>query len=185
MVLLNSNPTPAGVLMPAFALQGIDGKLYRSEEYSHARALVIMFLCGHCPYVQAVEERIVALARYFQGPEVQFLAICSNDPRQYPDDGPAKLRERAEKCGYGFPYLIDESQQVARDFGAVCTPEFFLYDSSRKLRYHGRLDDSWKDPQKVRREDLKEAIESVLAGRDVPKDPKPSMGCSIKWKEGA
>lgn len=180
--------TPEGELgspCPDFNLPGVDGKTYKRTDFSGARAFLVMFICNHCPYVQAVEDRLIALGRHYQGnPDVKFVAICSNDAATYPDDSFPKMKERAEAKNYPFPYLHDDSQDVARAFGAVCTPDFFLYDADMKLAYRGRLDDSWKDPSAVRSEELKEAIEALLKGEKPSKDQKPSMGCSIKWRQG-
>jgi hypothetical protein len=113
-----------------------------------------MFICNHCPYVQAVEDRYVALARAYGPKGVQFVGICSNDPTGYPEDAPAELLARWRKKGYGFPYLVDASQDVARTFDAVCTPDIYVYDRDRRLAYHGRIDDNWKEPSKVTRREL-------------------------------
>lgn len=147
------------------------------------RILLVSFICGHCPYVQAIEGRLIELAREFLPKDVSFLAICSNDATDYPEDSPTELLRRWREKGYGFPYLIDTEQKVAREFGAVCTPDFFLYDSTHHLRYRGRLDDSWRHPDRVQRQELREAIELLISNKDIPRDQVPSMGCSIKWKE--
>lgn len=142
-----------------------------------------MFICNHCPYVKAVEERILTLARSFDKNQVAFVAICSNDPNEYPEDSFENLKKRWEEKEYSFPYLHDKSQAVAISFDAVCTPDFFVYDKNRKLAYRGRLDDNWKEPLKVTREDLKHAIEALLKGERPGEQQYPSMGCSIKWLE--
>jgi hypothetical protein len=132
-----------------------------------------------------VEDRIIRLARAFEGRGVQMVAICANDAESYPDDGFDKLAERWQQKGYGFPYLHDEAQDVARAFGAVCTPDIFVYDRARKLAYRGRIDDSWKDESKVTRQELRDALEALVDGRSPPAQQRPSMGCSIKWRQQA
>ncbi len=181
MPLLESQPPQLGAALPSFALPRVDGGLVNSHDLS-GQAVAVFFLCGHCPYVQAVEERIVQLGRDFQDKPVQFLAICSNDPTDYPEDSPAALAQRVQDKGYPFPYLVDESQEVARAFEAVCTPEYFVYNAQHQLAYHGRLDNNWKEPENVSREELRDALEAILAGQPAPEPQHPSMGCSIKWK---
>lgn len=182
MALLHSEKTKPGAPAAPFKLKSADGKIYSLDSFKDKDVLLVMFICNHCPYVQAVEDRILKLARAFENKSVQFVGICSNDTTDYPDDRPEKLKERWLKKNYGFPYLIDEGQDVARSYGAVCTPEFYVFDGNRKLAYHGRFDNNWKEPDKVTREDLKEAIEGLLKGQAPSGDQTPSMGCSIKWK---
>jgi peroxiredoxin len=184
MVLLESGRLSAGAACPDFALRGVDGKLYRRDDFAGQKVLVVLFLCNHCPYVQAVEDRVIALGKEFAQRSVQLVGICSNDPTDYPDDAPERLAERWRSKGYGFPYLVDESQDVARAFGAVCTPDIYVYGPDRRLAYHGRIDDSWKDPAKVTRRDLAAAITALLEGKPVVTDQEPTIGCSIKWREG-
>lgn len=133
--------------------------------------------------MQAIEERLVSLGTYFKNQSVQFLGICSNDAQDYPEDSPESLKERVERFQYSFPYLIDETQQVAKSFDAVCTPDIFVFNKERKLAYHGRVDDNWKNPDQVSKEELKEAIEYILKNGTGPEDQLPSIGCSIKWKK--
>ncbi len=183
MVLLESERIEIGRPCPDFSLPGVDGKTWSRDNFADKKVLVVMFMCNHCPYVQAVEDRIIALRKEFEGRSVQFVGICSNDPTDYPDDAPERLAERWRTKGYGFPYLVDESQDVARTFGAVCTPDIFVYGPDRRLAYHGRIDDNWKEPDKVTRRELAEAIEALLADRRPSADQKPTMGCSIKWRK--
>lgn len=180
MALLQSTMAPLGSPCPPFALPGVDGRLHAAEDFT-APALLVVVMCNHCPYVQAVDDRVNALAKAFAG-RCDVVAISPNDAEAYPEDSFPAMQARAAAKGYVFPYLFDEDQSVARAFAAVCTPDFFLYDSSRRLAYRGRLDDNWKDPAAVTREDLREAIEAVLGGSAPPASQKPSMGCSIKWK---
>ena len=179
--------TPAGSLgspCPDFKLPSVDGKTYALENFRNAKALVVMFICNHCPYVRAIEDRLIALAHEYSKKDVAFVAICSNDPTDYPEDAPAELRKRWQEKNYAMPYLIDESQSVAKAFGAVCTPDLYVFDSGLRLAYRGRLDDSWKDPLKVKSPELKSAIEQLLQDKPVNSLQNPSMGCSIKWKTG-
>ncbi len=142
-----------------------------------------MFICNHCPYVKAIEDRLIALAQNFSNEsEIQFAAVCSNDPSDYEEDSIENLKARAVEKKYPFPYLVDESQELARMLGAVCTPDLYVFDRQGSVFYRGRLDDSWRDPAKVESEDLKEALLAALTGKDAPVEQIPSMGCSIKWK---
>jgi len=182
MALKETPPPDLGAPCPDFRLPGVDGRTYSRDDFASARALVVMFICNHCPYVQAVEDRLIRLGRELGPRGVQLVGICSNDAVSYPEDAFDKLAARWRDKAYGFPYLFDETQDVARAFGAVCTPDFFVYDGARKLAYLGRLDDSWKDESKVTRRELASALEALLAGQLVATAQKPSMGCSLKWK---
>lgn len=184
MALLETEAIPMGTPCPDFDLPAVEGRNYKLSDFADKQVLVVMFICNHCPYVKAIEDRYVALARSYAGQSVQFVGICANDPDDYPDDSFDNLKRRWEAKGYGFPYLHDLSQDVARSFGAVCTPDIYVYDADRKLAYHGRFDDSWKDPAAVKRQDLKEAIDTLLDGKRPPAEQTPSMGCSIKWRKG-
>jgi len=200
MALAYSTQDHLGSAAPDFQLQGVDGKSHQLSDFKNAQALVVVFMCNHCPYVIAVQDRINALAREYAGRSVQFVGINSNDSVRYPADNFEAMKVRAKEANFAFPYLWDEKQEVARAYGAVCTPEFYLYRLSPQknsaspqdrlnpqggdtcLAYQGRLDDSWKDETQVTRQDLKLAIEAVLAGKKPDSDQKPAMGCSIKWK---
>lgn len=183
MVLLKSEPIPMGTPAPEFQLKSVDGKEYTLESFSDAKVLVVMFICNHCPYVQAIEDRIIALRRDYESKGVQLVGICSNDPTDYPDDAPGKLKERWETKSYGFPYLIDETQKVAKAYGAVCTPDIYVYGPDRGLAYHGRIDDNWQEPTQVKRQEIREALDALLADQTPAKEQFPAMGCSIKWKK--
>lgn len=183
MVLLKSEKTKFGIACPEFSLNSVDGKRLGLSDFKDKQVLTIFFICSHCPYVQAIEERILALWDDLKSQSVQFVGICSNDPTEYPDDSPANLLRRWQQKNYGFPYLIDETQEVAKSFGAVCTPDIFVYDVGRKLAYHGQLDDHWQDASKVTRHDLRLAIEALLRGEKPFSEQISSMGCSIKWKK--
>lgn len=181
-MLLESEAIAIGSRCPEFDLPSVDGGRHRRGDFSASPVLVVLFLCNHCPYVKAVEDRVVSLARELGPRGAQFVGICSNDPTDYPDDAPARLLERWRDKAYGFPYLVDGSQDVARAFGAVCTPDIFVYDGDRRLAYHGRIDDDWKAPEKATTRELGDAIEALLAGRRPAADQKPTIGCSIKWR---
>jgi peroxiredoxin len=172
-----------GAPCPDFRLPAVDGKSYGRDDFTASPVLVVMFICNHCPYVKAVEDRIIALDRRFGPRGVQLVGVCANDAASYPDDAFDKLAERWRQKEYRFPYLHDESQQVARAFGAVCTPDIYVYDQQRTLAYRGRIDDSWKEPAKVTRQELADALEALLAGQRPAAEQRPSLGCSIKWRQ--
>jgi peroxiredoxin len=176
-------PGELGSLCPDFHLPATDSHIYGRRDFKGSKALLVMFICNHCPYVQAVEQRIVHLSQELLKLGVQIVAISSNDAKKYPADSFENMKRQAQEKKYPFPYLYDESQTVAKLFGAVCTPDFFVYDENLLLAYRGRLDDSWKDPGQVSRQELRHAILELLAGREAPLSQYPSMGCSIKWKE--
>ena len=182
MALLQSEKKRLGTPAPDFDLKSVEGKSYRLSDFADKKVLVVMFLCNHCPYVRAIEDRIIRLQRDYAAKSVQLVGICANDPTDYPEDSPENLQKQWQKKDYRFPYLIDESQDVARSFGAVCTPDLYVFDEKRRLAYHGQLDNHWKEPQNVTRRDLSEAIDALLAGKNPAADQIPSMGCSIKWK---
>jgi peroxiredoxin len=183
MVLLKSTEIGLGTPAPDFSLPSVEGKVYSLKDFHHAKGLVVMFICNHCPYVVAVEDRIIALAREYEPKGIAFVGICANDPTDYPEDAPAKLKERWQKKNYGFPYLIDESQEVARGYDAVCTPDLYVFDGDQTLFYHGRIDDNWQEAAKVEQRELAAALDKLLEGRAPPEKQNPSMGCSIKWKK--
>jgi len=185
MALTENRDIPLGTPCPSFRLTSVDGREVSSEDFRDEPVLVVLFICNHCPYVQAVEDRIIALAREYGPKGVAFVGICSNDPTDYPDDKPERLLERWRRKGYGFPYLVDTTQDVARAFGAVCTPDIFVYDAERRLAYHGRIDDNWKDERAVTRRELAAALDALLAGQRPAAQQHPSMGCSIKWRRSA
>ena len=168
---------------PAFALPGIDGKTYGLDDLRGANGTLVMFICNHCPYVKSVIDRIVRDVNDLRAYGVNAVAICANDAVTYPDDSFAKMREFAQLHGFTFPYLHDESQDVARAYDAVCTPDFFGFNADLELQYRGRLDESRKEAAApdVRRE-LFEAMREVAKTGRGPKAQIPSMGCSIKWK---
>ncbi|WP_374074376.1 thioredoxin family protein [Bdellovibrio bacteriovorus] len=166
---------------PGFQLPATDGKTYALKDFPVGSPLVVMFICNHCPYVQAIEDRLITLGNDLKKQGVQVVAICSNDEESHPEDSFANLKKRAEEKHYPFVYLHDKSQEVAHSFGAVCTPDFFVYDKNHKLAYRGRLDDSWKDASKVKKRELYDAVQTLLKNEKVSEEQTASMGCSIKW----
>jgi peroxiredoxin len=177
-------PAALGAACPDFRLPGVDGRTWALADFAASPVLAVAFICNHCPYVQAVEGRLIRLAAEYGPRGAQLCGVCSNDAADYPDDAFDKLAARWRDRGYGFPYLHDESQDVARAFGAVCTPDIFVFDRDRRLSYRGRIDDSWKDEAKVTRRELAGALDALLAGGRPSSDQRPSMGCSIKWRRG-
>lgn len=175
---------PIGSSGPDFSLPGTDGETYSLRSFRDAKALVIAFTCNHCPYAKAYEDRFITLVSEYEPMGAQFVAINCNDAVTYPDDSFEKMKERAAARGFNFPYLRDDSQEVGRAYGAVCTPHYFVLDADRKLAYEGRLDDNWQDPESATAHDLKDAITAVLAGNPAPVPNTNPMGCSIKWKTG-
>ena len=167
-----------------FSLPGVDGKQWTLQDCKGETGLLIMFICNHCPYVKAVRERIVRDTNELKELGINSVAIMSNDPTLYEEDSFENMKKVSEEYGFSFPYLLDETQEVAKAYGAVCTPDFFGYNSNLELQYRGRLDESRKDtaPAGVRR-DLFEAMAQVARTGNGPEDQIPSMGCSIKWKE--
>ena len=167
-----------------FSLPDVDGRTWTLDDCRGEKGLLVMFICNHCPYVKAVRERIVRDARELQAHGINCVAIMSNDPTDYPEDSPENMRRVAQELGFPFPYLLDETQEVAKAYGAVCTPDFFGYNADLGLQYRGRLDESRKQAasESVRR-DLFEAMKQVAATGKGPQEQIPSMGCSIKWKE--
>jgi peroxiredoxin len=174
-----------GATAPDFRLPATDGKTYALKDVAGAKATVVVFICNHCPYVKAVIGRLTADARVLMGEGVGFAAICSNDAASYPEDSFPKMGEFARKHDFPFPYLHDETQTIARAYGAVCTPDFFGFDRDLKLRYRGRLDEgrTTPPPPGARRE-LLEAMRAIAATGGAPATQTPSIGCSIKWKAG-
>ena len=168
--------------MPHFQLRGVDGKTYSQDDFRDAQLLVVIFTCNHCPYAVACEDRLIALQHDFADRGVRFVLINPNDADRYPDDSFESMVERAEAKSFPFPYLQDATQDVARRYDAGCTPDIFVFDQQRTLRYNGRVDDNWQQPDNVTREDLRIVLEDLLASREVSIEPIPSMGCSIKWK---
>ena len=165
-----------------FSLPGIDGANHALEEYAGKNAIAVIFSCNHCPYVRAWEDRIVQIQADYAPRSVQLVAINANDASKYPEDSFSKMKERAREKHFNFPYVRDESQEVARAYGAERTPEVFLFDRTRTLRYHGVIDDNYDDPAAVKVNYLRDALDAVLSGRQPPTADTNPVGCTIKWK---
>ena len=184
MAATESTMLPLGTLAPDFALPDTaGGDTIRLATFAGKRALLVMFLCPHCPYVQHVQRELAKIGRDYAARPLGIVAISSNDAGQYPEDGPDGLRRQARQLGFAFPYCYDESQDVARAYRAACTPDFFLFDGSRFLVYRGQLDGSRpKNNVPITGADLRRAIDAVLDGEPVSAEQRPSIGCNIKWK---
>ena len=185
MALTPSTMLPLGTKAPDFALPDTEGSLVRLADFDDAPALVVAFICNHCPYVKHVRHAFRDLADELQSRGAAVVGISSNDVSTHPDDSPEKMLEEKAEVGYTFPYLYDEDQSAARAYRAACTPDFYVFDRSRALVYRGQLDGSRPgNDVPPSGDDLRAAVDAVLAGRDVPADQKPSIGCNIKWKAG-
>ena len=177
---------PLGTPAPPFALRDVvSGQVSSLDSFTGKTALLVMFICRHCPYVLHVKDELARIGRDYRDTDLGILAISSNDPVQYPDDAPARLKEMAERLGFTFPFCVDETQDVAKAYRAACTPDFYLFDRERRLVYRGQLDDSRPGNNKpVTGRDLRTAIDALLGGKPVDSKQKASIGCSIKWKPG-
>ncbi len=185
MPAVESNMFPLEEKAPSFELVNvITRQTVRLEDVKSEIATVIMFICNHCPFVKHIQEELVRLAHDYQPKGVSFIAINSNDVEKYPDDSPEKMKEIAEQLGYPFPYLFDETQEVAKAYQAACTPDFYIFDGELQCVYRGQLDDSRPgNGIPVTGSSIRSALDALLSGKPVPKEQKPSIGCSIKWKE--
>jgi peroxiredoxin len=183
MVSLQTPVCDFGAPAPDFSLPGVDGKQWSLHDCLGEKGLLVMFICNHCPYVKAIRDRIIRDARELQGYGINCVAIMSNDPSDYPEDSFENMQKIAAELDFPFPYLMDASQEVAKAYGAVCTPDFFGYNADLQLQYRGRLDESRKEAASpdVRR-DLFEAMKQVAQTGQGPAEQIPSMGCSIKWR---
>jgi hypothetical protein len=177
-----SSAFPLSSRMPSFELLNVDGKRLGSDYLTGAKAGLVAFLCNHCPYVKGSEDMLISIVRRFQPDGLKTIVINSNDAAKYPEDGYEKMKEKAVAQALPYPYLYDESQDVARLFDAACTPEFYLFDRDGKLAYHGTINDSPRDPSRVTKDYLSKAIEAVLEGRTPEPQFVHPLGCSIKWK---
>jgi peroxiredoxin len=173
---------PIGSSMVDFALKGVDGRTYGIKSFEDKKAVVVVFSCNHCPYVQAYETRMVDLQRDYLPRGVTMVAINSNDETGYPEDSFPNMVKRAKDRSFNFPYVRDESQNVARQYGAICTPHVFAFDNNRQLQYKGRIDDNWRDSGSVKVRDLRNALDAILMGKTPPVQETRPYGCSIKWK---
>lgn len=179
-----SSMVPLGSFAPDFSLPDtVSGKVLSLKDLKSDKATVVMFICNHCPFVKHIQQELAALASDYKKKGISFIAISANDAVNYPDDAPDKMREVAETLGYSFPYLYDESQDVARAYGATCTPDLFVYDAKLKLVYRGQFDDSRPgNGVAVTGKDLKGALDAILGGKAVSSEQEPSIGCNIKWR---
>lgn len=176
---------PLGTTAPDFKLPDTNGNLVSLSDFTGKPALLVMFICNHCPYVNHLRDALAQLAREYQPRGIAVVGISSNDVENYPEDGPRKMAEEAKAAGYTFPYLYDASQAIAKAYRAACTPDFFLFGSDRRLVYRGQFDDSRPgNGIPVTGKDLRAALDLLLAGRPASADQKPSLGCNIKWKPG-
>lgn len=182
MALLESLTLPLGTPAPEFTLQDATGKSYSLTDYKDKKAVVIIFMCNHCPYVIAVWDRIVALENKYRDRDIQFISINPNIHPDYPEDAIEKMPEYAAKHNMTHPYLADPTQEVAKEYQAQCTPDIYVFDNELKLAYHGRIDDNWKEPETATSHELDEALEALSQNQKPKAQQHPSMGCSIKWK---
>jgi peroxiredoxin len=171
-----------GDSVASFTLPGIDDRKHTLSDYADKAAIVIIFSCNHCPYVQAWEDRMVAIQTDYGDKGVQLIAINANDTKKYPDDDFPKMKERAREKGFNFVYLQDETQEVAQAYGAERTPEVFLFDKDGLLRYHGSIDDNFRDAKQIKHHYLRDALDAVLVGKSPPMTETRLVGCTIKWK---
>ena len=187
MVRTASTMLPLGTKAPDFSLPDTEGATVSLSDFASSRATLIIFMCNHCPYVKHVADQLKSLADDYANKGVSVIGISSNDIDAYPQDGPEAMKQEKAERGYAFPYLLDQDQSVAMAYSAACTPDFFLFDDDHQLVYRGQLDASrpkMDPPTPVTGEDLRSAIDAVLAGQPVDANQKPSIGCNIKWKPG-
>jgi thiol-disulfide isomerase/thioredoxin len=178
-----STMLPLGTRAPAFSMPDtVSGKTLSLDALKGGKGTVVMFICNHCPYVKHVNPELVRVAKDYQDKGVGFVAISANDAQNYPDDAPGKMKEAARALGYPFPYLYDESQEVAKAYQAACTPDFFLFDAKLACVYRGQLDDSRPGSGTPDGRDLRAALDALVAGKPISPEQKPSVGCNIKWK---
>ena len=187
MALTESTMLELGTEAPDFALKDVvTGKIVRRNDFRDKRALLVMFICAHCPYVKHIEDGLTALGADYESKPIGIVAISSNDAESYPADSPAGMKKQAHQIGFRFPYLYDESQAVARAYKAACTPDFFLFDGNLRLVYRGQFDASRPSNEApVTGKSVRAAIEAALAGKSISADQRPSIGCNIKWKTGS
>ncbi len=186
MALEHSKPTEIGSIAPDFSLPGVDGIPYSPATFSHAKGLLIVFMCNHCPYVIGIQERLNRIAMDYATKGIAVIGINSNDPLYREEDSFENMVKTSKEWSLVFPYVFDETQGVARAYDAACTPDPYLYQNVNgqfRLFYHGRLDDSWQDESKAKERSMRLAMDALLAGKPFDREAIPSMGCSIKWKE--
>jgi len=185
MVATRSAMLPLGTRAPDFKIPNTENRIVSLADFENASALLVIFMCNHCPFVKHIREALAQLAREYQAQNVAVVGINSNDVDNYPEDSPEHMAEEVAEAGYTFDYLYDETQEVAKAYSAACTPDFFLFDGQRRLVYRGQFDNSRPGNDiPVTGLDLRKALDAVLADREVPELQKPSIGCNIKWKPG-
>lgn len=182
-IAVGSVGLPLGSPAVDFQLKGVDGKSYSLVNFKDKKAVVVVFSCNHCPYAQAYEQRLIQLQEDYFSKNVALVAINSNDDTNYPEDSFPNMVSRSKERGFNFPYVRDESQDIARKYGAICTPHVFAFDQNRRLQYKGRIDDNWKSPADVKTRDLKNALDEILQGKTPSVQETRPYGCSIKWKQ--
>ncbi|MDP7205525.1 MAG: thioredoxin family protein, partial [Pirellulaceae bacterium] len=186
MVKTASTMLPLGTPAPDFSLRNVDGQMVSLSDFQGQPALLVIVMCNHCPFVKHIAEQLAQLGRDYQGVGVGMVAISSNDIANHPEDSPEQMIHEVEQRGYSFPYLYDEDQDVAIAYQAACTPDFYVFDGDQKLAYRGQLDSSRPDSGiPVTGQDLRAALDAILAGEPAAEHQVPSIGCNIKWKEGA
>ncbi len=176
-----TNTLKIGSSAPYFKLLAVDGNTYSLDSFKDKEALIVIFSCNHCPYVRAYEDRIIQIQNDYRD-RLQIVAINSNDTTNYPEDSFEEMIKRSKEKNFNFPYLRDETQEVAKAYGATHTPEIFLFDKERKLVFHGKIDDNWQEPSKVKTPYLRNAIEELLANKPISVPETFTIGCTIKWK---
>jgi peroxiredoxin len=177
-----SDTLSIGSKIPSFSLPGVDGKEYSLDSFADKKALVVIFSCNHCPYVQAYEDRMVAIQRDYQDKGISLVAINSNETKNYPTDSFEHMVTRAKEKNFNFPYLRDETQEIADAFGADRTPHLFVFNQNRELAYIGAIDDNWKEPNQVKKQYLRDALDALLEGREIAEPETYAIGCTIKWE---
>ncbi|PHS07518.1 MAG: thioredoxin family protein [Blastopirellula sp.] len=186
MVKTASTMLPLGTQAPDFSLINVDSKMVSLSDFAGSKALVVIFMCNHCPFVKHLAGPLARFGQEYQTKGAAVVAISSNDVENYPQDSPEQMVREAEDQGYTFPYLYDEDQAIAKAYKAACTPDFYVFDADQKLVYRGQFDSSRpRNGMDITGEDLRKAVDTVLAGESVPEDQTPSIGCNIKWKPDA
>ena len=182
-VAVDSVGLPLGSSAVDFQLKAVDGKSYSLKNFADKKAVVMVFSCNHCPYVQAYETRMVQVQKDYLSRSATLVAINSNDETGYPEDSFPNMVKRSKERNFNFPYLRDETQEIARKYGAICTPHAFAFDQNRVLQYKGRIDDNWRNPEEVKTRDLRNALDAILGGKKPAVQETRPYGCSIKWKQ--
>lgn len=185
MAATESNMVPLGIQAPSFFLNDVvSGRTLSLDQLKSDIATVIMFICNHCPYVKHINKKLVEVSNYYIDKGISFIGINSNDIENYPEDSPENMKKQAKQLGYQFPYLFDETQEIAKAYKAACTPDFFIFDKNLKLVYRGQFDDSRPGNNiPLTGKDLSDALEAILNNKPISSEQKPSIGCNIKWKK--